>query len=406
MVTNKYTIRFILFMCSVQKYLLSLLSTKNIEEIVVNSKLDYIMNNILHYIAENLSSTIDDCQKYLNYVGREISYENVEEQIHNLIKLGLVQQDTYLDKKNKKLKEESNESASREKSNDNTYYSISSAGIFYLFRTNPKVIGIELIAQNNEDGLFVNFLYPYLDFSTLEKIEHRRTILQITKYLDKCCETIQKELTALRDVDEKGGVPHILGIVKGLTNPEYDNGFYGPRTFLQGLKTFSKIEWIDIDNTKIIEIEKDKIFKICDNKNNELILEIHSVRNIAVLLDKDRNKINEFNLERVPILNGETYAIRYFNHINIVNYIDDRFKHKHFYFDYEIDNYIFEFTGSMLEYMRNEYLNMNEKQRMIKRQDCIAIAKDKNFQGIASFYKQMIDSRYDSFIKLKNVQQV
>ena len=49
---------------------------------------------------------------------------------------------------------------------------------------------------------------------------------------------------------------------------------------------------------------------------------------------------------------------------------------------------------------------MNEEERMIKRQDCIAIAKDKNFQELASDFKQDFDSRYESFIKLSNVKQM
>jgi hypothetical protein len=106
MVTYKYTIRYILSMFNQQKYLFILISTKNIERIV-NSKLDYTMNDILHYIAVNPSSSTYDCHNYLNNVGRKLSYENVEVQIHNLIKLGLIQKVTNLDKKNTNLIEES-----------------------------------------------------------------------------------------------------------------------------------------------------------------------------------------------------------------------------------------------------------------------------------------------------------
>ena len=90
----------------------------------------------------------------------------------------------------------------------------------------------------------------------------------------------------------------------------------------------------------------------------------------------------------------------------IDDYIDQRFKNPHFYFYYEIDEYQKEFCNSMLEYMHNEYLIMNEEERMIKRQDCIVIAKDKNFQEITSHYKQIVDSHYESFIKLSNGQQI
>jgi hypothetical protein len=383
-----------------KRYLLTLLSAKDIEK-TVNSNLDYTMIGILEYVGINPSSSIQDCHKYLNNIGMKVSYENVEIQINNLIKLGLVQKVTKSDKKNKNLIEE-NESDRKKLKNSTISYSISSAGIFYLFRTNAEAIDIEVILSNKEDGLFINFLYPYLDFNTVEKIEHSRTIKHITRFLGRCCQTIQTELETIRSVEEKGGEDDTLGYVEGLANPEYDDGFYGPRGFLQGLKMSSKIKWIDIDNTKIIEVEKGKLFKIHDGKKNELFLQIYPERNKAVLSDKN-HKIKEFNLEKYPSGN---YAITYFNPVMVEDYIDERFKNSHFYFYYEIYEYESEFCNSMLEYMHNEYNIMNEEQRMVKRQDCIAIAKDKHFQEIASEYKQVVDSRYGSFIKLSNAKQM
>ncbi|HSF51878.1 MAG TPA: hypothetical protein VLA74_14045 [Nitrososphaeraceae archaeon] len=383
-------------------YLLALLSAKDIER-TVGSNIDYAMKGILEYIGMNPSSSTYDCHKYLNNIGMKLPYENVEEQIHNLIKLGRIQKVTNLDKKNKNSIEEDDESIIREKPKNNTiYYSISSAGIFYLFKTNPEAIDIEFILANKEDGLFVNFLYPLLDFNTLEKIEHSRTIMHITRLLARSCETIQTELKTLRNIEKNGGEAHTLGYVKGLANQEYDDGFYGPRGFLQGLKNSSKIKWIDIDNTKIIEVKKEKLFKICDNKNNELMLEICPERNVAILSDKN-HKIKEFNLEKDP---SGTYAITYFNPVMLEDYSDERFNNYGFYFYYELYKYEKEFCNSMLKYMQNEYNIMNKEERMIKRQDCIAIAKDKNFQEIARHYKQEFDSRYQSFIKLSNVQQI
>ena len=121
--------------------------------------------------------------------------------------------------------------------------------------------------------------------------------MHIARLLGRCCETIQTELETIRSVEQKGGETYTLGYVDGLANPEYDDGFYGPRGFLQGLKMSSKIKWIDIDNTKIIEIEKNKRFKIHDGKKHELYLEIYPKRNIAVLSDNSR-KIKEFTLEK------------------------------------------------------------------------------------------------------------
>ena len=145
-----------------KKYLLTLLSVKDIEK-TVYSNLDYKMKYLLGYIGMNTSSSINDCHKYLNEIGLDILYENVEVLIQNLIKLGLIQTVTNINEKNKNSIEDNSVRGENPK-NDTTSYSISSAGIFYLFRTNPENIDIQLILNNKEDGLFVNFLYPYLDY--------------------------------------------------------------------------------------------------------------------------------------------------------------------------------------------------------------------------------------------------
>jgi hypothetical protein len=392
-------------MTTLQKYLLTLLSTKKIER-TVNYRLDYTKKDILLYIAGNPLSSIYDCQKYLNYSDYLPEDENVEVQIHNLIKLGLIQNVTTLDQKTKNSIEE-DESVREKPKNSRICYSISSAGIFYLFKTNPEAINMELILSNKDDGLFINFLYPFLEFNTLQKIKHRRTLTHIIRLLNRCCETIQKELDILRSVDESGGETGTLEYVDGLATSEYCDRFYGLRGFLQNLKNGSKIKWLDIDNTKIIEIQKAKLFKIRDNKNNELILELYPERKVAMLSDKNQ-RIKKFSLKKDPYCYG-TYNITYFNRIRIEDYIEKRFKDKHSYFDYKIDSYIFEFCRIMLEYMSDtsdEYNMITEEQRMTKRQDCIIIAKDKNFQEIVSSFKQNFDSRYDGYIKLNNVQQV
>src|SRR5215217_2130269 len=152
-----YTEGYVIYMQITKKYLLTLLAVKDIEK-TINSNLDYIMRYILEYIGTNASSSAYDSQNYLNNIGMKVSYENVDVQIQNLLRLGLVQEDTNIDKKNK----DSIEDELTEKPKNNLMlYSISSAGIFYLFRKNHTYIDTELILNNKEDGLFINFLYPY-----------------------------------------------------------------------------------------------------------------------------------------------------------------------------------------------------------------------------------------------------
>ncbi|MGE5635216.1 MAG: hypothetical protein ACM3VV_08280, partial [Deltaproteobacteria bacterium] len=138
-------------MYSLKNYLITLLSTKNIES-TVDSNLDYITRKILSYIAVYPSSSTNDCYMYLNNNYQTISYENVDVHIDNLIDLGLIQKVKNIDNKNNgKSKEEDDNALITEKSNQDkylTYYSISSAGIFYLFTTDPEITDIELILKN------------------------------------------------------------------------------------------------------------------------------------------------------------------------------------------------------------------------------------------------------------------
>jgi hypothetical protein len=105
-----------------------------------------------------------------------------------------------------------------------------------------------------------------LDFNTLEEIVHFRTTMHITRFLSKCCGTIREVLKTIRRIEEKRGKSENIGYVEGLANPEYDDCFHGPRAFILGLKDITKIEWLDLDETKIVEIEKNKLFEIHDKK--------------------------------------------------------------------------------------------------------------------------------------------
>ncbi|HSF49958.1 MAG TPA: hypothetical protein VLA74_04280 [Nitrososphaeraceae archaeon] len=367
---------------------------------------------MLNYIAINPNSSTNDCYMYLNDTPyAPISYEDVNLRIQNLIDLGLIQNVKNLDNKNNKKSIENYGSLSKEKSKQDKYlryYSVSSAGIFYLFSTDPEITDFEIILKNKEDGLFVNFLYSNLDFSTLEKIENIRTIIHITSFLGKCCKTIQQVLKTIRRIDEKEGESDYIGFVQGLADPEYDDGLHGPRAFILGLKNILKIEWLDLDETKIIEVEKNKLFKIHDEKENELFLEICPENNVAVLSDNKNHKIREFYLEKdLRSITGEDYPITYFNAITVEDYIDKIFANKdNFHFYPEMDEYESELCEELLVHMRTTYPIMNEEHRMIQRQDCIAIAKDKNFQELESHFKRKIDSCHENFVRLSHIKQV
>jgi hypothetical protein len=282
------------------------------------------------------------------------------------------------------------------------YYSISSAGIFYLFSTILDYLNLDIILENKEDGLFVNFLYTCLEFKTVEKMRDTRTIMHIIRFLGQCCQTLREVLKTLRRIEEKGGESGNVGYVEDLANPEYDDGFHGPRGFIQGLKNTIKIEWLDLNNTKIIELEKNKLFKIYDEeKENALFLEIFPENNIAILSDNKNEKIREFYLEKDQLSRtSEDYAITYFNAITVDDYIDKLFAKEYFYFYPEIDEYESEFCEELLIHMHSTYPIMNKEDRMIQRQDYIAIAKDKTFQGLAMSFKYKIDSCHDNFIRL------
>jgi hypothetical protein len=90
-----------LSMISRKNYLINLLSTKNIENIVDSNKLDHISINTLNYIAINPNSCTNDCYMYVNNNTYEpISYEDMENKIQNLIDVRLIHNVNNIEKHN------------------------------------------------------------------------------------------------------------------------------------------------------------------------------------------------------------------------------------------------------------------------------------------------------------------
>ena len=388
-------------MTNIKEYLLTLHYSFNINK-VEDSHLGNTALKILKYIAVNPSSSIYDCYKYLNNDNStKIAYKNVHVKVHNLIKLGLIQKVRNQSKKDNENLGRVNEEFIVGKSKHNAiYYSISSAGIFYLVKTDPQKAKKELILKNKNDGFFKCLLYPYIDLETLEKINSEYILSNIFRYLSKCCETIYGPLTILDSIEEEGGELYFLTVTTYLTDPEYDDHSYGSKQFIEYIKNEFNIKWLDVNNTKITEVEKGKLFKISNGKNNELLFELHPERDIAIISERNR-KIDEFDIEKWGEWN---YNVRHFNPFMVEDYVDKKFDAKKYYVVDNIKAYAHELCHSILERMFNDYqYPLNEDEKIRRRQICKAFSKDKKFQAIAHDVKREFDSSYEHFIRCGKV---
>ena len=280
------------------------------------------------------------------------------------------------------------------------YYSISSAGLFYLFKTNLAKVDKQLILKNKDDWIFKSLLYPYLDLKTLEKIQSKRLLGKIFSYFNKCCDIIHGNLTILNGIEERGGEEYFLAVTGALTDPEYENDGYGSKQFIEYLKNKFNIEWLDVNNTKIIEVDKNRLFKICDeknSKNDELLFELYPERGIAILSERNYKILDWFNIEGCS---GD-FNIRHFNPFMVEDYIDAEFDAKNKYCILNnIDTFAHELCHSILEYLFGGSLNpLTEEEKINRRQECIAFAKDKKFQAIAHDINREVDSSFENLTR-------
>jgi hypothetical protein len=393
-------------MNKINEYLLSMLTSKRIKETDIGDT----TIEILKYIAVNPSTSIYDCFKYLkneyNLQNKTIAYKNVHIKVHKLFQFGLIQKVIHPSKNYKVNTYEPDENANveeRRTKHGAIYYSITPAGIFHLFNINADVIDKEVILKNKEDKLFKNFLYPYIDLYTLEKLNFEKSFSYIYKFLNKCCYNIENDLDRLRDIEENGGSIKYLGYTDNLTNPKLDwPVMCVPPSLLSHIKEKFNIKWISADTAKIIELEKNKLIKIIDDKNNQLTLKIYPEKNVAVLLDKDRI-IEEFELKK----HGTRYMLTDFIPTDVEDFIDDEISinDDDIEFHYDLNSHVDEFGYSMLKYVCNStHIFLPEEDRLVQNTDRIVIAKDKKFQIIVSRVKSQFDSYYEDFMNLRSIE--
>ena len=376
------------------RYILSL--TANHE--FINENAGGVANKILCEFIERPVLSTYQCYKNLNenykQVQKTISYKNVHKRIKKLHSFGLI-------KIKQTNKNESYHGIGSDNSTSNKhgaiYYTLTSFGIFYLLKNHladPK----KIITEYKNDGIYENFLYPFLDFRTIKKIDDDHIIYKIIDYLGNCCILLSKLVQQIIDMEKQGGYSHFLGFIDTFADPiHYDDPNYGAIRCIKYLKDKSDIPWLDIIDIKILEIEKNKIFKICRGKN-ELILRLYPEKKKAILSEGD-NEISKFSLRKLE--NG-SYEIYDYKVLSSSEYLNESFQKEAFWFRNEIILHAYKFCFSILEYAYSDYYYMVEEEKREKDYNCKIIATDEKFVELFNDMKLYYNSFYLHFEKFVN----
>jgi hypothetical protein len=149
--------------------------------------LDKLSNHILKYFIDSPQSSYR-CHSYLKKEyerhHKKISYKRVNDRVSELHLVGLI--------KEKRLPE------GQKSKNNAKYFELTSLGIFYIFRNGLNRSNINIITNHQHNGLYNEFIYPYLAYKTISKITDDRIIREILSYISRCCSYLARELIFLK----------------------------------------------------------------------------------------------------------------------------------------------------------------------------------------------------------------
>lgn len=375
----------------IQGYMLYLLEKR--ETLTANP--GGVANELLTYFGETPATSTYQCHKRLNeyyrHAGKSIVYKNVHKRIKKLYSLGLID----------KVKQNNNAGSNNEGIDNQKgkhgaiYYSLTPAGLFYILKNHLRA-SLTIILDHKKNSLFEFYLFPIIDIRTIEKLTDEHIERTIFDYLGNCCHTIDNLLSSLEQVNRHHGDSYNLGFTDTLVDSRYDSDpNLGSRQCIEYLKDKFKINWLEVRDTKIVEVRKNRIIKICSGKN-ELVLRIHPEKNKAILSEGKR-RISEFVIQDKG---GGSYFIMDFIPMTTKDYLERRFNNKNFHFHGEMEDHRFRLCSDLMTYICHDYF-ISDEEKIVKQTDSINLAKDTKFLNLVQEFKDEYDS-YCNYISNLN----
>lgn len=246
-----------------------------------------VVRNILYSFVVRLRPSAYDChidlnRRYKKY-NRKIAYKNVYKRVQELYSHNLI----------RKVNPKENEKPLHDK----VQYRLTSLGLFYMYYydiTNTN----ELLRNYSQNELYKIFLYPYIEQYTVESLTDESIHKEINKFLTKCCRMVDDVyLKSLKEIKETGGLSRKVGLISTLTDSLYtDDKNLGSNAFIKYLRDKFKIEWLNIESSRIQLIKKNRLIKVIEGEK-ELLLKIESRKLRANLFDDD-TLLFTFDLEK------------------------------------------------------------------------------------------------------------
>ncbi|MDR4512334.1 MAG: hypothetical protein MRJ93_11600 [Nitrososphaeraceae archaeon] len=371
----------------IKQYMLYLVDYK---KVLIDEDVEPEVESVLLRIAYNSASSISKYHQYINdeYNQKEdkaLKLDNVKT-IVKLDELGLIRKVT--------------------ENNEDVQYSITSLGLFYIFKKDLVSSIKDILLKNRNDTFFQTFLYPYIELNTLEKLNSREIFLALSKYLVTCARIVNNVvIDHLLKVENNKGDRIMVGFPKSSVIPEAEDPFdYGPYDSISYLKNRYNISWLDEENLKIrdeITEENKKIIRVYNEKERqELVLKINLETNRTILVDNsNNNEIAKFDLEKHPF-EKNSYIMWDLIPCTPNQYLDHLFENPLFYFYDDMKNNLNNLCFSILQNISYDvYLPTDEFNERL--QDCDTIVNDKIFRKLADNLRGEFDSYFYHELELK-----
>ena len=199
----------------IKQYMLCLVENKNT---LIDQDVEPLTDNVLLRIANNPAKSIYKYHQQINddhlkQDDKKISIENLKIIILKLENLGLI----------KKVIEKNKTDKISVKNNvvEEIYYSVTSLGLFYLLNKNIINSIKNIVLKNRKDVFFETFLYPYIEFETIEKLKGNDILSALSKYLVTCAKIINNVMIDhLLKIQDDDGNKIMVGFPRSLYVPE------------------------------------------------------------------------------------------------------------------------------------------------------------------------------------------
>ena len=270
------------------------------------------------------------------------------------------------------------------------YYSLTTFGIFYILKNHLIVDYRNLIIEHRYDGLYENFLYSYIQFDTINKINDIQFIMRVCMYLSKCCEEILETVYSLKQIQRDGGNYYPVTNTINLLDPDDKKSLI---EFIHYLKERFNLNWLNEKRLEISTIEND-LNIVIKSGGKKLFLKLYPDEKKAILSTGDE-VIFEFFIRREDYrLVG--YDIVEFFPGDLHEYVDSNSDFSHlmpishkYKLCYDIIEYI-----NFLDLYPHLIKDEKEKNKIILKQD-------KKFLNLLVAFKKEFDSYYNNFVKIK-----